>query len=31
MVHCYAGISRSATVILAYMMKHFEWKFDRAY
>lgn len=31
MVHCYAGISRSATVILGYMMKHFDWNLDRAY
>ncbi|CAD8137087.1 unnamed protein product [Paramecium octaurelia] len=31
MVHCYAGISRSATVVLGYLMQHFEWSFDRAY
>ncbi|CAD8047841.1 unnamed protein product [Paramecium primaurelia] len=31
MVHCYAGISRSATVVLGYLMQHFEWNFDRAY
>lgn len=29
-VHCHAGISRSSTLIIAYMIKHLNYSFDKA-
>ena len=28
MVHCYAGVSRSSTSIILYMMRKFMWSLD---
>ena len=30
LVHCMAGVSRSSTITLAYMMKHLDYKLDHA-
>lgn len=31
LVHCFAGVSRSASVVIAYMMYHKEWTYEEAY
>ena len=28
MVHCYAGVSRSSTSVILYMMRKFMWSLD---
>ena len=31
MVHCFAGISRSATLVIAYIMRKYKWSLKKAY
>jgi protein-tyrosine phosphatase len=30
LVHCAAGVSRSASVVIYYIMRHFRWSFAKA-
>ena len=30
-VHCAAGVSRSASVVVSYVMKKYQWSFVKAY
>ncbi len=29
-VHCFYGVSRSASIVMAYLMKKYKWQFERA-
>jgi protein-tyrosine phosphatase len=31
LVHCYAGMSRSATIVIYFLMRHYSMSFDDAY
>ncbi|MFH4980895.1 hypothetical protein AB6A40_007604 [Gnathostoma spinigerum] len=31
LVHCEAGMSRSVTVVIAFLMRHFQWNVEKAY
>jgi dual specificity phosphatase 12 len=31
LVHCYVGVSRSATIVIAYLMQKFGWSMQQAY
>lgn len=31
LVHCAQGVSRSATIVIMYLMKHFDWSYNQAF